>query len=127
MTWPDHFPEDCPPEDTSQGSFRVYYLANSPIQPKNFESLKERNPRFSGTSEQECQACGLSIYEEIDDIRRTRRRVKRLRNRVIAVGTITTPQMGVIKPTSSRHGNSHRTWWVPIEIEPWKLFRIWET
>ncbi len=75
-------------------------------------------------NKRECQACGLSVFTNIEHAKRVRRRTKRLRSCVIGVGTLT-PEMGVIKPTpSQRSGKSHCTWWVPTGLRPWTVFQI---
>lgn len=101
-------------------------LVHSPINPEDFLSFRERHPnkRFLD-AELECQAYGLSVFENIEHIKRVRSRIKRLRNHTIGT-CILNPDMGVIKPTKSQFGNSHRTWWIPIGMEPWKYFQIIE-
>lgn len=124
MQWPDNFPDACPPEDAQLQSISAYLLVHSPILPTDFHSLKQRHPEQTFPNlELECQAYGLSVFEKIEHLRRVRSRVRRLRHRAIAVGNLT-PEAGVVKPTSSRFGDSHRTWWVPIDVKPWKLFHI---
>ena len=108
----------------------IYMLVSSPINIElDFLSLYERDisvqDRFSHEPGLLCQSRGLSVYEEKKDILRLRRRVRRLRNHAIGYRKITSDS-GVIKPTSSRFGQSHRTWWVPVGVEPWNGFKIEE-
>lgn len=113
--------------DAKPAMVTVYMLASSPISPLDFRSLYEREPgqQFS-SPDLLCQAHGLSVFEALQDVDRVRRRVKRLRHQVIAQGQLT-ENAGVIKPTSSRFGHSHRTWWVAEGVKAWLYFRILES
>jgi hypothetical protein len=127
MKWPDHFPENCPPDDAAPSEVIVFMLVSSPVSPTDFQSLRQRmlDKKFP-TPELECQACGLSVFEEISHVERVRRRVRRLRDRVIGQCRLT-PDMGVLKPTRSQFGNSHRTWWIPQGLQPWEFFSVLES
>jgi hypothetical protein len=124
--WPPSFPMHCPPLDAKVLALRVYLLVHSPIDEGDFDSLKMRQPgQIFPTPELECQAHGLSVFEQIEHVRRVKSRVRRLRDHAIATGQLS-PDTGVIKPTSSQFGDSHRTWWIPIGIQAWTLFQIVE-
>lgn len=124
MQWPTHFPPHCPPLDAQPVTVVVYMLVSSPINPMDFLPLYDRDPAQSfPSSELLCQAHGLSVFEDVQDVDRVRRRVKRLRDQVIAQGDLT-PDVGVLKPTNSRFGNSHRTWWVSAGVKPWLYFHM---
>lgn len=126
MMWSPSFPENCPPLDAQFLALRVYLLVHSPIERNDFDTLKLRQPEQTfPTAELECQAHGLSVFEQIEHVQRVKNRVRRLRDRSIAVGHLTA-DTGVIKPTSSQFGDSHRTWWIPVHIQPWALFEIVE-
>lgn len=125
--WPRTFPDGCPPADAQAAAFHVYLLVHSPMEAADFDSLKSRQPHKTfPTAELECQAHGISVFEQIEHIRRVKRRVRRLRNHAIALGQLD-DETGVIKPTSSQFGNSHRTWWIPINIDAQALFAIVES
>lgn len=126
MMWPKSFPPHYPPTDAAVATLHVYLLVHSPIEPSDFSTLKMRQPeQHFPTAELECQAHGLSVFEQIEHVRRVRNRVRRLRDHSIAVGRLTA-DTGVVKPTSSQFGDSHRTWWIPLQIRPWTLFQIVE-
>lgn len=126
MLWPKSYPDGCPPADAQSQQLRVNLLVQPPIKPADFDSLKTRQPQKSFlTDELECQAHGLSAFEQIEHVRRVKRRVRRLRNHAIAAGKLGS-ETGVVKPTSSQFGDSHRTWWIPIHVQPWTLFEIVE-
>jgi hypothetical protein len=124
MLWPKSFPKACPPIDAKSPNLRVYLLVHPPIEIGDFDSLKKRQPdTIFATAEFECQAHGLSVFEQIEHVRRVQNRVRRLRAHAIAVGQLTA-ETGVIKPTSSQFGDSHRTWCIPEHVQPWTLFQI---
>ena len=126
MMWPPSFPKHCPPLDAKVLALRVYLLVHSPIDECDFDSLKIRQPeQIFPTPELECQAHGLSVFEQIEHVRRVKSRVRRLRDHAIAAGQLN-PDMGVIKPTSSQFGGSHRIWWIPVDRRAWTLFQIVE-
>jgi hypothetical protein len=127
MKWPEHFPENCPPDDAEDPlAVNVYMLVSTPIAPIDFQTLSERMPdKIFSTLELYCQAHGLSVFINVNHIQQVQHRVRRLRERKIGQCTLTA-DMGVIKPTHSQFGHSHRTWWIPEGISPWEHFHVWE-
>lgn len=114
MTWPDHFPENCPPEEAIPASGLVYrLLKDDHIQPWDFLSHRERFPNKNFFLP-ECQVCGLSVYLDIEGVRKMQRRVSSMRGKKLCYGTLT-PEMGAMKPTG--HEISHRTWWPTKECD----------
>ena len=124
MQWPDYFPDDCPPQDAQPATGDVYRLVKqNPPESKDFIPLREKKTS-EDFGERECQACGLSVLGNAEDALRMRKRARGMEKRLIAKGTLN-PFLGKIKHTpSSRYGRSHRTWWVPTEVEPWSVFRV---
>lgn len=111
MTWPDHFPENCPPIDASrvEGQYFRLVTADPPVE-WDVMSHKERDPGKNWGSGQ-CRACGLSIYGDEEEARKTRRRIPALRGTKVAIANVT-PASGVVAPTPTRTAKSHCTWWV---------------
>ena len=74
MQWPDHFPDDCPPENALSASGEVYRLVRK-VPPKklDFKSHRENQPNRKFNAP-ECTVCGLSVYTDTEDIHRLRRR-----------------------------------------------------
>jgi len=126
MQWPDCFPDGCPPTDADPARGIAFYLTHNPVHPRDFWSKRERNPekRFSDPV-RECQANGLSIFRDIEDARRLRRRVSYFRNRAIAVGRLT-PDLGVTKATPTVVRSSHCTWWIPVGVDRARPFEVVE-
>jgi hypothetical protein len=126
MKFPDSLPKNCPPKQAKSVEMQAYYLVSSPIVLEDFLSLSQRNPRRGYRSaEEECQANGLSVFGNINHIKRVRAGVKRLRDKSISVGNLT-PECGVVRPTPSHSGSSHCTWWIAVGVEPWQMFTIIE-
>ena len=126
MQWPDYFPENCPPENAQAAFGQVYRLVdNDPPTPDDFQSWREQHPNEQcPKTVTECQACGLSVFTSISDIEVAQRKVRRLRNKKIAVGNLTI-ELGQILPTPSQNtGQSHHTWWIPNDTKPWTIFHV---
>jgi len=126
MQWPEYFPENCPCEKCQPASELVFRLIenHNPSQ-RDFKSYRELNPGKAAPDGDECRACGVSVYSDIDHIRRMQRRVNSQRNKRISRGQLT-PEFGMIKKTSSRYGNSHLTWWIPFGVSVWTCFELVE-
>ena len=123
MQWPDYFPNDCPPEDAQAATGDVYRLVKqNPPEARDFIPLREKTGKDFG--EQECQACGLSVFRSFDDAVGVKNRGRGMGNRLIAKGSLSR-HLGKVKQTPSRaFGQSHNTWWVPTEVEPWSVFHV---
>jgi hypothetical protein len=97
-------------------------VSNNPPSQEDFLSHREMWPtqKFSAP---ECEVCGLSVFTDKQDIERLIRRIPRMRAMLIAQGTLN-PDLGNMKPTPSgpAHKNSHHTWWLPREAQPWLVF-----
>lgn len=131
MHWPNDFPENCPPNDAQARSIIVYMLISTPIDvEKDFLPLYDRQPKGQANLREDawrwCQAKGLSVFENKEHLRSIQGNVRRFKNHQIGRFRIT-PAMGVLKPTSSLYGDSHRTWWFPVGIKPWQGFEGIET
>ena len=62
--WPDHFPEDCPPNASDSTEGRVYrFVAANPPTAEDFVSWKQLNPK-KDYGVKACQSCGLSVLTE---------------------------------------------------------------
>jgi hypothetical protein len=121
MNWPDYFPEDCPPDFAEDANLEAYRLVDQdPPSEDDFIPHKLLYPdrRYPD----ECKACGLSVFTEINDFIELQRRVPALRGSLISVGNLT-PEMGKILPTPYR-GNSHHSWWIPDGMLVAKSFNV---
>ncbi len=125
LEWPDFYPENCPPAEAEQASGTVYRLVrHDPPQAEDLKTYFEENPRFFDSKpELLCKGCGVSVYTDLRDIRRLKKRSKKLKNRHIAEGKLN-PTLGRIQHTPSRRRKSHHTWWVPIGIKSWSVFKV---
>ncbi len=68
-------------------------------------------------------ACGLSVYRDLQDVRRLQARVAAHRGKPVAAGELTS-ELGVTKPTPTRKESSHTTWWLPDGVDPSPQFTI---
>ncbi|MEA5468174.1 hypothetical protein [Spirulina sp. 06S082] len=127
MQFPDYLPANCPPDTVLPASGTVYYLVNNdPPTPKDFFSKREKNPTKKPfpKAEQECQACGISVYTEIGDLFELQQKFPGFANCKPAVGTLNS-DLGVIKATPSS-GSSHHTFWLASGAKPWEVFKVIE-
>ena len=130
MKWRSHLPNNCPPNAAEIASGEVYRFIDNEHEepsPEDFLSWRELNPKADcPTSLTECQACGLSVIRSIEDVHKAPKKVPALRKMKPALG-ILTAELGRIQNTpSNRCGQSHHTWWVANNTEPWKVFSIVE-
>ena len=121
MQWPDYYPENCPPEGAEPASGTVYRLVrHDPPQAEDFLSTWEEFPgRFP---EPTIKNSGVSVYTDPQDIERLKKRIRQLKGRKTAEGELN-PVHGLIQPTEGKE-KSHHTWWIPIEAEPWLVFKV---
>ena len=120
LEWPTFFPANCPPSDAIVATGAGYrFVKNSPPTPADFASHAEMKRRFGGD---ECQACGLSVFRNIEDLNAMRSRVKAFRSQYTAVGDLDT---GVVKHTPAS-APSHHSWWLPVDTFVHENFRVIE-
>jgi hypothetical protein len=110
--WPCFFPVDCPPADASAANGNLYrFVKNNPPNGIDFTTYRELDRELS------CKACGLSVYIKLDDAHAARDAVPGFRKRNIAKLSLPLPK-GKLKPTPSRPGDGHHTWWIPSGVNP---------
>lgn len=110
MEWPDHFPENCPPPAAAWANGIVYrFVKNNPPEAGDFISYQLLNPE-EDYREKTCQACGISVYRDKDDLLKKQNRVPAKRGSHIAEGNLN-PDIGKILATPHQ-GDSHHTLWI---------------
>lgn len=109
-SWPDDYPESCPPPNAIEMSGTVYRFINgaNPAE-RDFQSHYERQPDKSW-GEEACKARGLSILRTTADCGDMRKAIPALRKKRIAMATVTTA-VGLLATTPSISCNGHCTWW----------------
>lgn len=115
MTWPDYFPDNCPPANAQPTTSALVFLFIRKGQPTadDFRSYKEKNPQNSFRNP--CKACGLSVFTDRDDERIYRDKIPGFRRRRLVQGRLK-KRDGLIKSTPSTIP-SHHTWWIPKEAK----------
>lgn len=106
----EHLPVDCPPREAEDKPLEnVYRLCiNNPPKASDFLSHVELNKTFP--PEKTCMAAGLSIYTELSDAEKSKKRIPAYRKKgYIACGNII-KGVGRVLSTPTQ-GNSHHTWW----------------
>lgn len=123
MTWPAFFPPGCPPSDAVPAEGTVFRLiAGQAAQEVDAQPHRLRFPEKKYRDE--CQACGLSVYREAEDLQRLKRRVPAHAEKLIARIALE-PGMGFLQPTPRKAApDSHHTWWVPDGLAVWQQFQV---
>lgn len=117
--WPDYFPDQCPPKDSRKDEMTVFRLvSDSPPSARDFVPTIIDQPHRSFAPSEVCRACGVSVFTNIEDAKCMRSRFSPLRNKKLAIGTIT-QEDGVVLETGT---GSHITWWLQTE-QPQRGFR----
>jgi hypothetical protein len=98
-------------------------VRNEPPGRDDFKAWRVENQTATVTDE--CKACGVSILQEMEDVRRLQRRVASQRSKRVAVGTLK-PEFGVLKHTPGKYAKSHHSWWVPTACDPSEVFEVVE-
>lgn len=122
MKWPHFYPANCPPRGAKPASGKMYRLVqHNPAQAEDFTTPFEENPkRFNNRAN--VRNCGLSVHKDPQDSERLKRSVRIFKDRQVAEGNLT-PKFGKIEHTPSSEFKSHYTWWMPVGIEPWTIFK----
>lgn len=105
MKFRSHIPENCPPEDARMSSGQVYRMVKEAPSPEDFLSFRELKP------DKAYLCCFVCL------------RVPRFRKMNVALGELDENQ-GKMKNTPSRLHESHHTWWLAEDIEPWTFFAV---
>tara|TARA_R110002049_G_scaffold84503_3_gene215038 strand:+ start:507 stop:911 length:405 start_codon:yes stop_codon:yes gene_type:complete len=115
-TWPTHFPSQCPPEDATEISGKIFRLI-SRDGPKefDFQSHYERAPGAVRT-ETECISRGLSVLRSYHDCEVLMDAVPALRKKLVAEANLETGT-GLIGETPSGNCAGHCTWWRSVTVE----------
>lgn len=120
MNWPNYYPENCPPDDAEKPSglvFRFTYKAKSSradFKPYHREGKEWKNDC------QTCQACGISVYTDLNEVLRVQKRTPAARNKFIARYEVNEND-GLIKNTPGNSPN-HHTWWIVEGNQVWERF-----
>jgi hypothetical protein len=125
--WPESFPSGCPPEDAVAAVGQFYRLVAGDVSTpddfsNHFQLLAAGQVRVRfWKAEKDREAVGLSISEDLDDIKKLRQSTGALRRKKIARGSI--DGSGAVKPTPTRVAGSHHTWWRYKADDSWQRFR----
>jgi hypothetical protein len=125
--WPEYFPAGCPPVNAVvPNGIYFRFVKNNPPTDEDFKphiilfparKFKDKASAAHGVSEI-FMASGLSLYQIEDHLQTALRRIPGLRVSFIVRGQVS---QGKIRATP-KDGNSHHTWWVPLDCNPVPLF-----
>jgi hypothetical protein len=126
MSWPDHYPDDCPFKDAYEpNEMTVYYFVPLEFSLSGFrthyDKYLKKNYKYSSDIKK-CEACGLSVFTNKDDMEHLKQ-LPYFRDKCkIASGKLTRDS-GLIKNTPSKQAPSHHTWWVLPNYDPSQPFK----
>ncbi len=118
-------PPPCPPEEAEAATGMFYRLVdNDPVAERDFRSPREEKPKRKFPPHvSECEACAVSMFADLHDVKTLRANVKPLEQKKVAVGEFSS-NAGVIKHTPCAAGDSHHDYWAEISASPWANFRV---
>lgn len=120
MHWPAHYPEQCPPQEAYSYNGEVFRFINrSTPAVKDFISYYERSP--SKAWSEPCQARGLSVLNCLVGLKEMRKSIPALRRKSICKAEMSHND-GLLANTPSNSSARHKTWWVPLSVDPIDLF-----
>lgn len=120
-TWPEDFPEGCPPEQASRVNGTYYRIVkNDPPESGDFVSNYHLNQKraereISRGRRTQCETMGLSVYTESVDAIQCAQQFPKLGSKIAHL--FLTPASGTALKTGSGW-DSHNTWWKPQGFDP---------
>lgn len=122
MSFPAHFPDECPPSSAEDARGEVYiFVRNEPPVAADFLSYFTKGRPYQ--PEKKCEACGLSVLRTEQDVREARRLCSWFRKRKVAKARLS-PDWGKMARTESKNVPNHHTWWVSEGKQPNTLFDV---
>ena len=87
MSFPAHFPDECPPSSAEDARGEVYiFVRNEPPVAADFLSYFTKGRPYQ--PEKKCEACGLSVLRTEQDVREARRLCSWFRKRKVAQSAV---------------------------------------
>jgi len=131
MTWPDYFPDGCPPQDAVAASGTAYRLClkravGGIARAKEFRPHKLFPDPTTGKAE--CHRCDVSLDDDLQNLLKLRQTVadkvgRHYLKRVPAVGDLQ-PEWGAMKLTPSDDSPTHRSLWLYDGVNPHESFTV---
>jgi hypothetical protein len=120
QTWPEYFPSDCPPAEARAAAGTLFRFGRKNPPSANdltchWQIYEQHREGFVKTGRQ-CQACGLSVYLDIQAARKVRGLIPGLKKAHLYSITLQTAD-GKLLNTPSNTDPRHHTWWSQSRIE----------
>jgi len=123
MTFPAHYPDECPPGDARDADGELFrFVRNQPPQSSDFVPVYPGNTVID--ADMRCQACGLSVLLTEVDVVAARKTCPWFKKRLVAKGRVNR-DWGKTGRTGSQVPN-HYTWWVASGKSPEQIFEVIE-
>lgn len=120
--WAEPLPKDCPPSEAWEPNNEIYYrLVDNPPTAKNFVSNRVLQPQRELKNVSECEARGLSVYDDIEGCHELMETFLPLRKKQVAKVTLP-PECGKVLQTLQNP--SHHSWWLKSGFDPVSVCEI---
>lgn len=125
LRFPTYFPENCPPEESTDEECVLYRLCKGPVLTDgDFKSFYLINPiKYKDN----IKAYGISVFKSFSDCNRAKSKSPKLRSeyKYVASGS-NNSQRGKLLNTPSGVNPNHYTWWLYDGVKPHTFFRLCE-
>lgn len=115
LSFREHLPDGCPPisaQSISENTFVYRVLKGVNPEESDFDSQREQHPtKCYPLAEEECAACGVSVWRTLEAARRLQARHKKFRHKSIAQVRLDFESGKIFQSESNP---DHFTWW-PFE------------
>jgi len=117
MTWPDFYPDNCPPSEAEphRGDIYMFRMRNEAVElsftPYIIKCPERVQPGL------ECIGSGVYCFRTLRELRHMMNAIPKIRRNAISIKTSSRESDGLHKNTGSSKG--HYTWWLVEGIEPW--------
>lgn len=124
-TYPESFPEGCPPKESQECRLKVYRLTKGEIvTEQDFKSYKDLGIN-KVLKEYPFAEYGLSVYTSYEELKKVCRSTPSLKKKFKNIASGTTYECtGVVQKTPLKNQETHYTWWVCKGINPSNFFCI---
>ena len=119
--FPNFFPKGCPPDEAQPAAEEFFRLVRSD-EPDDDDFLSHVERGINGRFDK-CIASGLSVFTELKDVYKLKRRVKAFANRRVSRGKAESRD-GLALHTPSKEEDSHHTWWLFEGVKVAKNFVV---
>jgi hypothetical protein len=117
--WGDHYPEACPPDNAKSKDIEPVYRLTLNYPPTDEDFLSHKELRKSYPPELECKACAISVFSNLNQIEKAKKKIVLFKNKGHIVKGKIAKETGVVSEPDHK---SHISWWVYSGVEVKRYF-----